>query len=313
MWNDFLLNSRSNTFLPSRNFMDYHKDRFEDYSLIAFENGKIQAILPANITPEREVHSHGGLTYGGIYVERNANSKNVLNIIMAFMQFLDDKKIEKFIFKQLPSFYQDISSDEIDYAFFLMNANMFRVDIAYAVDQTLHNSVPFQERRKRAIKKAFKNGVIIKESNSFENFWNKILTPNLLSRFGVQPVHSLDEINSLNIKNPGSIKQFEAWLGDEILAGTTIFETSQVAHAQYISATEEGRKSGAIDLLFNELIQEKYKDKKIFDFGIVNENGGRKINQGLLDWKEGFGARAFSHRFYHINPAEYKKIEEALS
>ena len=93
------------------------------------------------------------------------------------------------------------------------------------------------------------------------------------------------------------------------MAGTTLFITPNVIHAQYISASEEGRKNGALDFLFDFLIN-KYKNSKLyFDFGIVNENSGKDINKGLLDWKEGFGARAYAHRFYKTNTSNFINIE----
>src|SRR5690606_9335647 len=121
-----------------------------------------------------------------------------------------------------------------------------------------------------------------------------------------------EEITLLKINNAPHIKQYCAYLNGEIMAGATIFETDIVAHAQYISASEEGRKNGSLDLLFHQLISKTYSNKKYFDFGIVNENNGRKINNGLLDWKEGFGGRSYAHRFYKIETSKYFQLEEIL-
>jgi lipid II:glycine glycyltransferase (peptidoglycan interpeptide bridge formation enzyme) len=49
------------------------------------------------------------------------------------------------------------------------------------------------------------------------------------------------------------------------------------------------------------LIKEDFKDYDYFDFGISNEENGRKTNMGLLYWKEGFGARGVSQDFYKIS------------
>jgi hypothetical protein len=63
-WNTFVSKAKNATFLLHRGFMDYHKDRFEDYSLMVFENEKLVAVLPANRV-DGCVYSHQGLTYGG--------------------------------------------------------------------------------------------------------------------------------------------------------------------------------------------------------------------------------------------------------
>jgi hypothetical protein len=309
LWNNFLENSKTNQFLLSRNFMEYHKDRFEDYSLLVFDEKTLVAIFPANIK-NNVVVSHSGLTFGGFIVARAEATKNSIQYFAKLLKFASEHNIDKIIFKQSPSFYSSVSQDEVDYAMFLVDAKMYRVDIAYAINQQLENKIQYQERRRRAIKKAEKNGVNIIETTDFSTFWNEILTPNLQSRFGVNPVHSLAEIQSLSINNPNKIRQFEAWQNGVLLAGTTVFETPSVAHSQYISASDEGRKNGAIDLLFHHLISSTFAHKEIFDFGIVNEEEGRKINMGLLDWKEGFGARAYAHRFYEIETRNYVQIEK---
>ncbi len=88
---------------------------------------------------------------------------------------------------------------------------------------------------------------------------------------------------------------------DEVLAGCLIFETKTVAHAQYISASEEGKESSALDLLFNHLINKIFEKKRYFDFGTSNENNGHFLNQGLISQKEGFGARGVVYDTYQIN------------
>ena len=55
------------------------------------------------------------------------------------------------------------------------------------------------------------------------------------------------------------------------------------------------------DLIFKFLLTDFYIEKPYFDFGISNESEGRYLNKGLIDQKEGFGARAVVHDHYLIN------------
>ena len=48
-WNDFNKNAVNSLFMFDRNFMEYHKDRFVDYSLVLYDDNGICAILPASI------------------------------------------------------------------------------------------------------------------------------------------------------------------------------------------------------------------------------------------------------------------------
>lgn len=306
-WNDFIHLAKNGTFLFDRKFMDYHRDRFTDHSLMIFDNQKLVALFPANISGS-SLYSHQGLSYGGFLIGKTQNMRNTLTYFKEVMKFCAQKNINEIIVKQLPSFYTTYNHEEIDYIFFLINAKLYRVDIAYAIDFRTP-LIPFQERRRRSIKKALKNHIKIIASDGFKDFWNKILTPNLRERFGVNPVHSLEEITYLYENNFPHIRQYNAYRDGEILAGCTIFETDTTAHAQYISASDEGRDTGAIDLLFSTLIEQYSKSKNFFDFGIVNESEGRKVNMGLLEWKEGFGAKAFAHRFFKINPLEHDLLD----
>lgn len=310
-WNKFLFNSKGQTFMFSRSFMDYHSDRFIDRSILVFEENELVAIMPASLNDDNlSVTSHSGLTFGSFIVKEKLRSYKTIEYLYFTLKFLNENGIEQLVFKQIPSFYSTISSDEVDYAFFILESDFYRMDIAYAIN--FDNRIAYQERRLRSIKKGIKNEIRITKENDFSNFWNHILTPNLNARFGVNPVHNLEEITDLSKNNLDSIVQYNAYYQDKIMAGTTLFETPNVIHAQYISASEEGRKNGSLDLLFDYLINKYSSSKKYFDFGIVNEQAGKKINLGLLDWKEGFGARPYAHRFYKIKTINYTKLEKLL-
>ncbi len=311
IWDKFLEDSKNSSFFFYRDYLDYHKHRFEDFSLIILENNQVVGLLPANKTDEGQIATHSGLTYGGFVFRKNAKLKEIISIIYEALKYCFDIGVTKIFYKSIPRFYNTIGSDEIDYTLFLISAKLIRRDCALVIN--LSDKLVIQERRMRSIKKAQKLGVIIKEVTYFDDFWNDILTPNLLSRFDVKPVHSLNEITLLRNYFPNNIRQFNAYIDGEIIAGTTIFEKNNVAHAQYISANSFGRNSGALDLLFYELIEKVYFDKNYFDFGISNENNGLSINYGLLDWKEGFGGRSFSHDFYDIDTCNYTNLIKVLN
>src|SRR5690554_7460146 len=48
LWDAFVKSAWNGVFLFERGFMDYHADRFEDFSLLAFSGDKLKAVLPAN-------------------------------------------------------------------------------------------------------------------------------------------------------------------------------------------------------------------------------------------------------------------------
>jgi len=64
-WDSFVSKSKNGVFLFKRDYMEYHSDRFRDHSLLFFKNRELVGLLPANIRGD-ELHSHEGLTFGGV-------------------------------------------------------------------------------------------------------------------------------------------------------------------------------------------------------------------------------------------------------
>ena len=140
-----------------------------------------------------------------------------------------------------------------------------------------------------------------------------MLIPNLEAQHDAEPTHSLEEITTLAKRFKYNIHQFEVRdAQQQLLAGATIFETQVVAHVQYISATPEGKSHGALDFLFQQLIEEQFADKWYFDFGTSNEQAGTKLNAGLQFWKETFGARTRIQRTYRLQTKNSFKLERVV-
>jgi len=310
LWNNFVAHAKNATFLFHRDFIEYHQNRFEDYSLLVFdEKNHLKAILPANRV-EDILHSHQGLTYGGLVLNQTSKLQDVIEMVYSLLKFLNENNITTIYLKQLPSIYLESPSDEIDYLSFILNAKLTRRDSLSVIN--LETDFSFSQDRTNGIKRGVKNNLLVQEEVNFELFWNEILIPNLEQKHQAKPVHSLEEITYLKSKFPNNIRQFNVYKDGKIIAGTTVFESDFVAHSQYISADESKNTTGSLDFMHNTLITYTFRNKKYFDFGISNENHGRNINQGLLFWKEGFGARTVVQNFYEIETKNYPLLETVL-
>ena len=308
-WNIFLRNAKNSSFLFDRGFMDYHSDRFLDYSLIACSEGQIVAVLPANII-NNVLISHAGLSYGGVILRDDLRFFEVETIFKEILIFLNGNLIKILKIKFIPRMYQTRPCDEFDWLLFKLKAKKYRTDIALVLNNR-SMVLPYQERRRRSIKKVSNRKIdIVGGYDQIESFWVSVLIPNLIAKHGANPVHSVDEILLLAKRFPGNIKQHNIYLDGCIVAGCTMFVNDNVAHAQYISSTQDGRNSGCLDYLFDYLIKDVYGQFDFFDFGICNEYEGQKINKGLLDWKEGFGARAISHDFFELDTSNFNLLED---
>ncbi|MBF2708379.1 GNAT family N-acetyltransferase [Flavobacterium soyangense] len=308
-WNAFIGQAKNSTFLFHRDFMGYHNVKFQDYSLIVLDKEKWVAVLPANIVGN-EVFSHQGLTYGGLVYNEKIKLASVIEIFKGILSFLNENNIEKLQLKLIPSIYHQKPAEEINYVLFLAKAQLIRRDSMAVIDLSKKNIL--SKLRKRSVQKGVSNDFKIKEVEDFKLFWNDVLIPNLALRHQAKPVHSLEEIAKLKTLFPNNIRQFNVYENGIINAGTTIFETDNVVHCQYISGKEAKNELGGLDLLFHHLITEVFKNKHFFDFGISNENQGRKLNNGLSYWKESFGASVIVHDFYEVKSINHNLLDNVL-
>ena len=297
IWNEFVRNSKNGHFFFLRDYMEYHSDKFDDFSLMIFdETDKLIAILPANVK-EDILYSHQGLTFGGFLVDDKMKTETMLEVFELLKQFLKEKNIVKIVYKCIPYIYHTKPSEEDRYALFRTDAKLIRRDVTSTIDLT--EQVRYSKGRKWTINKAKKELIETFESNDYETFW-KLLTGVLESNHEAKPVHILEEMNKLASLFPKNIKLFLAKKDERIVSGALIYENQNIVHTQYLANSEEGRELGALDLLIDYLIKDIYKNKKYFDFGISNEDAGRYLNTGLIAQKEGFGARAVVHDFYEL-------------
>ncbi|MCI7310303.1 MAG: GNAT family N-acetyltransferase [Prevotella sp.] len=295
-WDTFVDCSKNGTFLFGRQYMDYHQKRFTDCSLMIYKNNRLTALFPANITEDGVIYSHQGLTYGGLILATHTTAQDVIDIFFAINTHYKEKGGQRLIYKAIPHIYQRFPSDEDLYAMFkVCHAQLIARDIASVAIPL--NAIRFSELRRRGIKKAQQHGVSIQVSKQYADFW-QILSENLHSKYKVTPVHTLSEIELLAARFPQNIRLYTAERNGKVIGGTVIYETETVNHVQYISANEEGKAIGALDLLFDSLINEVYHTSHYFDFGRSTEQGGMFLNQSLIFQKEGFGGRGVCYDTY---------------
>ena len=87
-------------------------------------------------------------------------------------------------------------------------------------------------------------------------------------------------------------------LDGRMLGGVVVYLNRRTVHTQYISASPEGKDIGALDMLFDELVNSVFADYEYFDFGRSTEDGGRYLNENLIFQKEGFGGRGVCYDTY---------------
>jgi len=298
LWNNFIQNCDNATFLFHRDFMEYHHKRFTDASILVFQDEKLMAVCPAN-SLESQWHSHQGLTYGGIILNKKFSEQYTGVLITQLVAFLKSKGYNDLFIKSIPQFYGNDMLLKLKHQFIKHQASVYRCDMVLAIDYTQPLKI-----HKTKLKHYNRNSIVgfeIRETSDFSSFWNQILIPRLQEKHRVKPVHTLEEIQYLHSKFPDQIKQFNLYKDEELIAGITIFDTGKVVKSQYGATSLNGETYRAIEYLFIHLIHQfKNEGKRYFSMGTVTENNEFGYNPGLLKQKEELGCSLYLQDFVNL-------------
>ena len=148
-WDDFVGSSKNGTFMLTRKFIGYHGDRFTDASLQVYKKEKLVAVFPAN-SSEQTIYSHQGLSYGGLVLPKQIKLSDALAAFGEILKYYDNNGFSNLIVKLTPTLYHTQPSDEIQYALFVSQAELYRRDAAICLRPS---SFTPNENRKRKRKR----------------------------------------------------------------------------------------------------------------------------------------------------------------
>ena len=293
-WDTFIDNASNSTFFFKRNFMEYHSDRFIDFSLMFYYKQKLIGVLPANIFNET-LYSHQGLTYGGIIYNRNTSSSLMLKVFDELCLFLAKTNVNSLVYKCIPEIYHKSIVQNDLYSLFRNDFKLYRRDLSFAID--LQSPIKMSRDRRYRTNKSKANNLKVELSKDFELFMN-IVNENLQKKFKISPVHKAQELSYLSEMFPNNIKLYIVRNSENIIVGgTLLFIDNHFIHTQYLHSNIFGKSLNSTEFLVDYLIT-YYSNMKYLIFGISTENEGRILNSGLASFKEGFGASGIVHDFY---------------
>ena len=293
-WNDFVSRSKNGTFLLDRNYMDYHADRFTDHSLMVYRRDKLYALLPGNIAGDT-FYSHQGLTYGGLIMSDRTAAADVVQLFRLLNDRFRREGIRKVIYKPTPWIYHRQPSEEDLYAVVEVCGATVSRGLSSTISREHQNK--WYRIRECGARHAKQLGLTVEETEDYKPFW-QVLSNNLRERYGLNPVHTVDEIEMLHRRMPDHIRLMVVKEGDETIGGTVLYVSDRVVHSQYIAASPKGKQVHALDLLFDVVIRKALASHPYFDFGISTEKRGTYLNEHLIYQKEGFGGRGVCYDWY---------------
>jgi hypothetical protein len=278
--------------------MEYHRERFQDFSLIITTGNHVSALFPANRDGDTVV-SHAGLTFGGLVLDNRATAERVVAMLPAIADLLRTEGIGTLIYKTVPAIYHRAPTEEDRYALFRSGAQVVRRDVLTAISP-MSPWRPSPKRRCSWNRAQRLKGVHVGLSDDWLGYW-RVLGERLREKYGISPLHSLEEMTSLAAKFPTAIRLLTATVNGEVAAGAVLYESTQVMHAQYLASNAEARAHGLLDLVLLQAIEDARMKGKWFDFGASTVCDGTYLNGGLAHYKESFGGRTVVQDSYRLD------------
>jgi len=295
-WEKIVQKANNGTIFQTRKFLNYHPPgRFADHSLIFIKKDKPFVIFPAaehDIDGKKYLVSHPGTSYGSFVVPEALSFADSYELVESLIKYTKANNFDGIRLTPPPTIYNQRLSNYVDFALIQHGFKYLNREISsilFLEETPEQNLNKFKTSHKRAVRKAIKEGVLVKQSDKYDEFY-QILKSNLKIRHGVTPTHTLEELLKVKELFPDKVNLFGAFLKDKMVAGVVNFICNdEVVLAFYISHDEEYQETRALNLLFYTIFEWAIREKyKVFDFGIFTVN--EDPNFGLARFKENFGA-----------------------
>lgn len=284
-WDQFIFEVNTPFFFFKRDFLDYHKDRFEDASVLVYAHNQIICIVPAS-SRDGTVSIHGGLTYGSFLTKdlRHSEFKTVFQELIKFWRTIG---VQKIVYKSAPFFFNNSQGQNDIYELWRAGSLIIKKDLTTYVDL---KKFLYSKGRKSSVRKGEKQNLKIDlDANDRVEEFHQLLTQTLFERHNAAPTHSLAELKYLMDKFPENIHVHIASKDSSVLAGSLTFSFGNVNHTQYLCVSDAGKTQCALDVLIDRILQTSIGKYQYLSFGISTEDSGKYLNEGLLLQKESFG------------------------
>lgn len=313
-WNNFVLNySLNGTIYHTKSFLNYHKNKYNDASILIYDKTNIIAVFPC-CKFNNKYYSHLGSTCGGLVILKKYYELNKLFDIMDLIyEYYDEDlniKLSETIY-----FKNNIKNDLL--SFVLSQKCKQYQDICLYFDikknPNILDSFPNNDN-KRLLKKYINNtnkDTIIEISNNLEDYekYYYILEKNLKDKNNIKPIHTLNEFISL--KELLGCNQFlflSKNFQGEILSGAFVFLINDnTYYTVYLMTNYEKKQSQIFNLLYELFIHAKKNNIDIVNIGACSKNNGKEILFSKYKFKHSCGCDPVLK--YYFSYTKKKKIE----
>lgn len=309
IWDDFIAKSINGNFQETRYFLNYHKSKFLDHSLLFYKNNDLAAVMPCNEMDNGDsLISHSGATFGGLIFSNQFSSITAYQWFLSELeQYIDDNHICHLEIK-MPSWLYMKSDKHIEILDYLFGLNGFSCneEVGFFIDCSKLDfdfEQNFSKLKRRKLKKAINANLTFRElftDIEIAKFYS-ILKENY-TKFNTMPVHTYDELILLwKSCIPDILSFYGVFFEDEMIAGSMVFDfnNKKVFHTQYLASRFDYLKLCPNEFLYRNLIATAHdKGFRFLSFGNTTLEHGTVFNEDLALFKEGFNTETYINRTY---------------
>ncbi len=312
-WDSFVMQHAMNgTFLHTRRFLSYHPaGRFEDASLMVYNNQELCAVIPAaaqTVDGKRMLRSHPGSTFGGIVIgPEMLRAPKLVELVVDVDAYAREHGFEACEMKLTSDLFSTLPTDALQYALYHAGyTDEIEIAAYLPLDGKTHEELvaDYSFNKRYDLKKCEKAGLAMRRIHTQEELkafydllcWN-------LQKFDAKPVHTLEELVDFHDER---LKDEIVFIGvydpdGRMVAGACLFWFAQtrVLHTQYLATAPDVKKYVPSTYLYDSVIRtgQELGAEKI-SFGTSTHDRGRVLNTGLIQNKEGYGALHSLNRIY---------------
>jgi hypothetical protein len=296
LWERFISASANGNLFQTRRFLEYHPDgRFQDHSLLFRRDADLVAVAAGEAANDAW-SSHRFTSHGGIAVRSHLSAGEALDIVHALLFYAGEQGWKRLSMRYVPDVLAEDSFMTLIWALAILRFVEDSRELTWCMvprfssEEEMLNA--YHESARRAIKKAQKENLVVRETNDFSFFWH-LLTRTLLTRFAVEPTHSLAEIERLCTLCAGEIRLHGVYdKRERMIAGAVIFDVSRNAsHCFYFAQNYDFQRSRPMALLMHRLNVEYAVQRRCkLNYGVITGQGGSELNLGLSRFKAQFAA-----------------------
>lgn len=294
MWDNFIEKESRNGFIFHKmHFLEYHKNRFQDCSLLFLdEKENIIALFPAALK-NNNIISHPGSSYGGLVLKKYIKLSEIFEIVELMKNFYNNNfgniNIEIILSE---SFNLEYGAEDVAFVLWQLGFNLKSKEISTVIDINkfrLRLGLRRTTKQYLCSKSYLRLGItyekVIEKSDILGCY--KLIEQNLASKYKKKPTHTMEELFELIDRFPQDIDVFAAKRDDEVISTYIMFRLNDfIVHTFYIAKSLE--KENVVDIGLVDFMTNFYFEKgfNFLNFGISSRD--KVVKWGIHTYKEQF-------------------------